>query len=128
MGWAKYYEDNVSICVGRMAVKESVPVKRTPVMNVRIIEPKQPQRKPVVVQKAEKRVITDNSLKENGRRGLELFFDCKPEAKVCRNLQMNGWWWSAAKNSWCNINNKVNRRYAEETARKYRAQIYVVAV
>lgn len=27
MGWAKYYEDNVSICIGRMAVKEYIPVE-----------------------------------------------------------------------------------------------------
>lgn len=36
MGWAKYYEDNVSICIGRMAVKEYIPVKPTPVRAHRI--------------------------------------------------------------------------------------------
>lgn len=25
MGWAKYYEDNMSIYVGRMVMKESIP-------------------------------------------------------------------------------------------------------
>ena len=36
MGWPKYYEDNVSICIGRMAVKEYIPVKPTPVRAHRI--------------------------------------------------------------------------------------------
>jgi len=127
MGWAKYYEDNVSICIGRMAVKESVPAVPTPIKNFRIIKQKQPQRKRGDEQNAEKGVITANPKKANGRRGLELFFITAPEAKVCRNLQMNGWWWSAANNCWCNLNNKVNRKYAEDTARRYRAQIAIVA-
>ena len=28
MGWAKYYEDNMSIYIGRMAVKDSAPMYR----------------------------------------------------------------------------------------------------
>ncbi len=125
MGWAKYYEDNVSICIGRMAVKESVPAAHASLRNFRIIEYKQPQRQREVNQNVEKRVIIADPKNVNGRRGLELFFVTTPEAKVCRSLQMNGWWWSAAKRSWCNLNNKANRRYAEETARKYQAQITI---
>ncbi len=127
MGWAKYYEDNVSICIDRMAVKESVPVVRTPVKNFRVIEHKQQQRKRVADQNAEKRVFIANPKKANGRRGLELFFITTPDAKMCRNLQMNGWWWSASKKSWCNLNIKANRKYAEETARKYQAKVTIVA-
>ena len=63
----------------------------------------------------------------NARRGLELYFASSPEVRVCRKLQLNGWWWSAANNCWCNLNNKVNRKYAEDTARRYRAQIAIVA-
>ena len=124
MGWAKYYEDNVSICIGRMAVRESVPVRNTPVRNIRIVEHKREiPIQPIVEQKT-------GTVKQplgNGRRGLELYFTSSPEVRVCRKLQLNGWWWSAANNCWCNLNNKVNRKYAEDTARRYRAEISIVA-
>ena len=40
MGWAKYYEDNISICNARRIDKESIPAVRTPVKNFRVIENK----------------------------------------------------------------------------------------
>ena len=124
MGWAKYYEDNVSICIGRMAVLESVPVKHTPVRNFRVVE----QKREVQIQpKGEKKTDKVKQPMGNARRGLELYFASSPEVRVCRKLQLNGWWWSAANNCWCNLNNKVNRKYAEDTARRYRAQIAIVA-
>ena len=64
--------------------------------------------------------------KRNGRRGIEISFAITPEVRICRKLQMNGWWWSAAKKCWCNLNTKANRMYAEETARRYQAQITIV--
>lgn len=124
MGWAKYYEDNVSICIGRMAVRESVPVKHTPVRNFRVVE----QKREIQIQpKGEKKADKVNQPIGNARRGLELYFASSPEVRVCRKLQLNGWWWSAANHCWCNLNNKVNRKYAEDTARRYRAQIAIVA-
>lgn len=128
MGWAKYYEDNVSICIGRMAVKESLPVRHAPVRNYRVVEDKREAPIQSAVEHKVVRVIT--SFEEsmgNGRRGLELFFVTSPEVRICRKLQMNGWWWSTAKKCWCNFNTKVNCRYAEETARRYQAQIIIVA-
>ena len=127
MGWAKYYEDNLSICIGRMAVKKSIIAMHAPVNNYRIIEHRQTPIQVVASKNVVKRVISGDPNIVNGRRGLELFFITEPEAKLCRNLQMNGWWWSAAKKSWCNFNNTVNRKYAEEAARKYRAQITIIA-
>ncbi len=129
MGWAKYYEDNVSICIGRMVLREGVsvrntPERNTPVGNIRVVEYKREiPIQPIEEHKADK-------VKQpmgNGRRGLELYFVSIPEVSVCRKLQLNGWWWSAAKQCWCNINNKVNRKYAKDITRKYRAQITVVA-
>lgn len=124
MGWAKYYEDNVSICIGRMAVRESVLVKYTPVRNFRVVE--QQKREVQIQPKGEKKTDKVKQPMGNARRGLELYFASSPEVRVCRKLQLNGWWWSAANNCWCNLNNKVNRKYAEDTARRYRAQIAIV--
>ncbi len=129
MGWAKYYEDNVSICIDRMAVKENIPVKSTPVRVHRVerrIE-ETPVRPAVIHKEAMARASFEDSIR-NGRRGLELSFATSPELRLCRKLQLNGWWWSAAKKCWCNLNTKVNLRYAEETARKYHAQVTVVAM
>lgn len=126
MGWAKYYEDNVSICNGRMAVSESIPVRHTPVRRYKAVEHKReiqvkPETKPMEV----KVISAIDQPMRNGRRGIELSFITVPEAGICRKLQMNGWWWSSAQKCWCNCNTKVNRRYAEETARRYQAQITI---
>ncbi len=127
MGWAKYYEDNVSICIGRMAVKGYIPVNTIPVSAHRFdscIEgvPVRP-----TFEHNNTKVATpfEESIR-NGRRGLELTFTTFPGIRICRKLQLNGWWWSKAKKCWCNLNTKVNLRYAEETANKYQAQVTIV--
>ncbi|MCI6581710.1 MAG: hypothetical protein PUB89_00105 [Oscillospiraceae bacterium] len=127
MGWAKYYEDNVSICIGRMAVKEYIPVKPTPVRAHRI--DRRIEGTPVCPAFEHKGTTTETSYDDsvrNGGRGLELSFAVSPELRVCRKLQLNGWWWSAVKKCWCNFNTNVNFRYAEETVRRYQAKLTIV--
>ena len=89
MGWAKYYEDNVSICIGRMAVKEYIPVKPTPVRAHRVgrcIE-----ETPVCPAFERQGTPTETFYEDsrrNGRRGLELSFAVSPELRVCRKLHL----------------------------------------
>lgn len=128
MGWAKYYEDNVSICIGRMAIKDSFHAIHNQVNNFKTSEIKREVRVyPVAEGKAGVLKTPSKEVMITGRRGLELSFVISPEIRICRKMQMNGWWWSASKKCWCNFNTKVNRRYAEETARRYHAQIIFVA-
>ena len=120
MGWAKYYEDNVSIYVGRIAVADThlvhyVKSHETYTCNQeQKWQEKQPnkpgQRNP-----------------QNGRRGLELRFGAEPEAVMIRRLQMNGWWWSKANACWCNINNHANRRFIQNNYGKYNPRIKTIA-
>lgn len=128
MGWAKYYEDNVSICIGRMAIKDSIPAIHKHVNNFKTSEIKREVKVyPAAEHKAGALKTQNKEVMISGRRGLELSFVISPETRICRKMQMNGWWWSASKKCWCNFNTKVNRRYAEETARRYHAQIIFVA-
>lgn len=107
MGWAKYYEDNMSIYIGRMAVKDSVPMYRVQPCEVkRVVE-----KTPVVVKPNNKKV--DRPKKQNGRRGLELTFAKEPEKKLITKLRLNGWWWSCGNNCWCNLDTIGNRKYAQ---------------
>lgn len=40
MGWAKYYEDNMSIYIGRMAVREATPVfyEKPAIINLKVLQ------------------------------------------------------------------------------------------
>ena len=107
MGWAKYYEDDMSIYIGRMAVKDSVPLYRAQPCGVKRVLEKAPV--PVVKSQYEK---VDRPKNRNGRRGLELTFVHEPE-KILVKLQMNGWWWSSGNNCWCNQDTVGNRKYAQ---------------
>ena len=105
MGWPKYYEDNISIYVGRMAMKESIPgheVKREA----------QPIKRASEIN-MENSFFVAHPKVQNGRRGLELVFPYGVEEVMIRKLQMNGWWWSKANACWCNLDTKANRKYAE---------------
>lgn len=107
MGWAKYYEDNMSIYIGRMAVKENVPVRQ-------VRWDKQPVHKTLEIKKKNTlSAAVTRPEKKNGRRGLELTFQHGVEDSMIRKLQMNGWWWSKANACWCNLDTKDNRKYAE---------------
>lgn len=96
MGWAKYYEDNMSICFDRMALKYETPKKKE--------TPKKEETHITVVRR---------KAYQKGRRGLELSFQNGLEDKFIKKLQINGWWWSKANACWCNLDTVGNRRYAE---------------
>ncbi len=120
MGWAKYYEDNVSIYVGRMAVADTNLVHY--VKTFEGYEYHQPQKQPEI----QSQMLIPKKM-ENGRRGLELRFEAELEPNMSRRLQMNGWWWSKSKACWCNLNNYVNRRFIQNSFGKYKPRIKTVA-
>ena len=122
MGWAKYYEDNVSICIGRMAMMESKSVYQRAKVD----------RQPKVIHKELQRprmeqYPTITRCRQNGRRGLELKFQKYPELSVLRKLQMNGWWWSKRNVCWCNSDTRFNRTYVESYLKTYGPSISIVA-
>ena len=121
MGWAKYYEDNVSICIDRMALMESRPVIEKLTLN---------QKPKVVFSETEKSDIVKPRKvirhKERGRRGLELRFRKLPDSFALRKLQMNGWWWSKNNSCWCNSDTKGNRKNMESFLSTYGPVISIV--
>lgn len=131
MGWAKFYEDNVSICFGRETNRESVHAcfckEQMPFNDGK---PKaQPKAKDVLRSDMPADTIIEKcSNGIEGRRGLELVFTDAPEERVCRSLQMNGWWWSKKRRCWCNSISKVNINYARQTSGQYCAKIKMVTV
>lgn len=113
MGWAKYCEDNMSIYIGRMIMKESV-------LNVCAYENEKSRDENKIKKCNESRKesnlfsVSQKSFDEqNGRRGLEIVFQNGIEENMMRKLQMNGWWWSKANACWCNLDTRGNRKYAE---------------
>ncbi len=124
MGWAKYYEDNVSICVGREVVRESSPVMCYFGADSMMVSPA----KSIVSVEGEANDVAKKGVFEgNGRRGIELSFKTSPDRNVCRKLQMNGWWWSVSGNCWCNQNTAGNRKYANKTARNYDGKVSIAS-
>ena len=74
MGWAKYYEDNMSIYIGRMTVREATPVfyERPEII-------KDPVVKVVAAGNRKKDVVTEKdgwNHNRSGRKGLKLV-ECK---------------------------------------------------
>ena len=108
MGWAKYFEDNMSIYTGRMAMRESIPVRQVR-HNKQTVHKTLETRQDIIPIDA----IVTRSEKQNGRKGLELTFQYGVEESMIRKLQMNGWWWSKVKACWCNLDTKGNRKFAE---------------
>ena len=110
MGWAKYYEDNMSIYIGRMAVREVSPVfyerpetVKGPVVKAAATEEK---KKDIVAEKIE------TAHKAMGRKGLKVVFQNGADEGMIRKMQMNGWWWSKANACWFNQDTDGNRKYA----------------
>lgn len=121
MGWAKYYEDNVSICIDRMIMKEAKSVYQIRRDNY------QEQNIDKAVKHLESsRDRTVIRRKQQGRRGLELNFQRKPDPSALRKLQMNGWWWSKGNVCWCNSDTKSNRTYIESSMMTYGPSMSVV--
>ena len=120
MGWAKYYEDNISICTDRMAMKDTISIYHA--------KPKKPYQKKAVVVRENRDLFSSSVVRpktQNGRRGLELVFYHELEKSMSRKLQMNGWWWSKTNTSWCNADTASNRRFAESMV-PIGAKVYVV--
>lgn len=111
MGWAKYYEDNMSIYIGRMAMREV-----TPVYYNRRENTKPPENKPVPLRYDEKNKLDERPVmtqKSSGRKGLKVVFQNGTDDRMIRRMQMNGWWWSKANACWYNRDTNGNRKYAK---------------
>lgn len=111
MGWAKYYEDNMSIYIGRMAAREVSPIfyerpetVKGPVVKAADTEEK---KKDNVAEKSEM------AHKAMGRKGLKVVFQHGADEGMIRKMQMNGWWWSKANACWFNQDTNGNRKYAK---------------
>ena len=111
MGWAKYYEDNMSIYIGRMAAREITPVfcDRSQIMNTPVAEAATPEDKKTDGV-ADKSGIAHKAL---GRKGLKVIFQNGADEGMIRKMQMNGWWWSKANACWYNQDTNGNRKYAK---------------
>ncbi|WP_446787110.1 hypothetical protein [Macellibacteroides fermentans] len=107
MGWAKYYEDNISIYNNRMALMEPE-MAAVSICRIKISVTNS--------QKAPTKMFKVKNTGRGSRSGIMLFFNTDVECSVARKLQMNGWWFSKANNCWCNYNNPANRRYAQRLA------------
>ena len=101
MGWAKYYEDNLSIMNNRLPF--TFAEKEEPLYQVR------PSiHEAVKVAPSPKR----------DRAELKIHFTGGDNRIAARKLQINGWWWSKLNNCWCNYNTAINRAFAEQIQRK----------
>lgn len=111
MGWAKYYEDNMSIYIGRMVMRETTPVyceKHKSIKKPAIkLEPSRRKKGNIVIDSPR---ITQN-LSE--RKGLKVVFQNGVDERMIRKMQMNGWWWSKANACWYNRDTSGNRKYAK---------------
>ena len=111
MGWAKYYEDNMSIYIGRMAVREV-----SPVFYERPETVKGPVVKAAATEEKKKDIVAENSEmthKAMGRKGLKVVFQNGADECMIRKMQMNGWWWSKVNACWFNQDTNGNRKYAK---------------
>lgn len=110
MGWAKYCEDNMSIYIGRMAVKEVSPVfyEKPEAVKIPVVKaPATEEKKRDIV--AEKPGMAHKA----GRKGLKVVFQNGADEGMIRKMQMNGWWWSKANACWFNQDTNGNRKYAK---------------
>lgn len=106
MGMMKYLEDNISIYVGRIADRMQDASYENFLYAAReIYIENNPDSK-------YNKVFRDEN--QNGRRGIELVFDVKPDSKMVRKLRLNGWWLSKVNDCWCNYNTKKNLEFAEK--------------
>ena len=122
MGWTKYYEDNEIICIAREVMRDSRPTYYRQVTTFRSEEVHAKEH--LHKENAEQTVIRR---RQQGRRGLELNFQKKPDSAALRKLQMNGWWWSKGNVCWCNLDTRSNRSYVESSLKTYEPSISVVA-
>lgn len=111
MGWAKYNEDNMSIYIGRMAVRDTNPVYFD----------RHENKKPSAIRLEPSRRKEGNNViesprmtrKASGRKGLKVIFQNGADERMIRKMQMNGWWWSKVNACWYNRDTTGNRIYAK---------------
>ena len=101
MGWAKYYEDNLSIMNNRLPFTYAE--KEEPLYQVR-----------ASIHEAVKVAPS----RKRDRAELKIHFTGGDNRIAARKLQINGWWWSKSNNCWCNYNTAINRAFAEQIQRK----------
>ena len=110
MGWAKYYEDNMSIYIGRIMAREVPHVfyERPETVKLPVVKTAAKEEKKDIV--AEKSEMVHNAM---GRKGLKVVFQNGADEDMIRKMQMNGWWWSKANACWFNRDTNGNRKYAK---------------
>lgn len=111
MGWAKYYEDNMSIHIGRMAMRDV-----TPACCNRRDNKKPSANKPAPLRYEVKNKVDEQlemTQRSSGRKGLKVVFQHGTDDRMIRKMQMNGWWWSKANACWYNRDTNGNRKYAK---------------
>ena len=101
MGWAKYYEDNLSIMNNRLTFTYAE--KEEPLYQVR----------PSIHE-----AVKVAPSRKRDRAELKIHFTGGDNRIAARKLQINGWWWSKLNNCWCNYNTAINRAFAEHIQRK----------
>ena len=101
MGWAKYYEDNLSIMNNRLPFTYAE--KEEPLYQVR----------PSIHE-----AVKVAPSRKRDRAELKIHFTGGDNRIAARKLQINGWWWSKLNNCWCNYNTAINRAFAEQIQRK----------
>lgn len=94
MGWAKYYEDNLSIMNNRLPFTYAE--KEEPLYQVR----------PSIHE-----AVKVAPSRKRDRAELKIHFTGGDNRIAARKLQINGWWWSKLNNCWCNYNTAINRAY-----------------
>ncbi len=120
MGWAKYYEDNVSICNDRLYMAE---VRTSPLLHNNNAAKCNVVVKNTPRERTARQSIIKNS--RNSRHGLELRLVGETMPTAARKLQLNGWWWSRSGKCWCNSNTKANWEYAQIVSRSWNARLSV---
>lgn len=114
MGWAKYYEDNMSIIADRMREVDKPANLALYARERKVGANNAPRIDHVAVKDCTASIQLTNIDRTGNRRGLKLSFTVVVDPKYIRKLRVNGWWWSRTANAWVNNNTAVNREFAEK--------------
>lgn len=114
MGWAKYFEDDVSIYIGRMHLR-SVSIKLPQKLVDSKSKPRIYHSKPRPAYSAETNKRNDaHTIDKTDRHGIELSFSQGLDKSTERRLRLNHWWHKQNTNTWYNNNTQANRKFAEQ--------------
>lgn len=126
MGWGKYFEDDVSIYVGRMymrSVSNKSPKKQSDGEGKRRVYHSKPRPANPIENRDQQ---TIHAIDENKRNGLELIFLQNIDKSTERKLQLNRWWHRQGTNIWYNNNTVVNRNFARQFVDMHLAKLSTV--